>query len=283
MRVKYNFSSKFTQKFRKSPLTNKHNVPFTQMARDVIDQSDIVLEVLDARFIDKTRNQELEREVNNKGKKLIYVLTKADLIEIKNLKFNYDLTAIEPYVLFSAVGRVGRARLREMIAVEASKFKKKRVLVGVIGYPNTGKSSLINVLCGGKRAGTSPSAGFTKAIQKVKFRKGVYILDSPGVITGGEENSINERIVKKQIEIGAKDYLKAKYPDLVLNEIMKENPGIFDEFYGVDSNNEIDVLLEKLGKRWNFLKKKGEIDVERTAKRILKDWQEGKIVGEINS
>jgi len=282
MRPKFNFSSKFTQKFRKSPMTNKHSVSFTQMAQDVIDQSDVVLEVIDARFIDKTRNAELENKVIKKGKKLIFVLTKSDLVEIKDLKLNYDLTQIEPYVLFSAKGRVGRSRLRELIAVEASRFKKNKVLVGVIGYPNTGKSSLINVLCAGRRAGTSPTAGFTKSIQKIKFRKGVYILDSPGVITGGEENSINEKIVKKQTEIGAKDYNKVKYPDFTLNEIMKEEPGVFDRFYGVDSGGEVDVLLEKLGEKWNFLKKGGDIDTERTARRILKDWQEGKIKKNIN-
>ncbi|MBU0977521.1 MAG: 50S ribosome-binding GTPase [Nanoarchaeota archaeon] len=278
MRIKFAYSSKFTQKFRKPPTTNKHSVAFTSMAQDIIDKSNVVLEVLDARFVDKTRNEELEKEVKKKDKKLIFVLNKADLIDINDLKFSYDLTQLEPYVLFSSKNRVGRARLREIILIEAKKSKAKRVMIGVIGYPNTGKSSLINVLCGGKRAGTSPHAGFTKNIQKVRFRDNVYILDSPGVITGGEENSINERIVKKQIEIGAKDYNKAKYPDLTLNEIMKEAPKIFDEFYGVKSRGEIDVLLEKLGKKWNFLKKGGEVDTERTARRILRDWQEGKVV-----
>lgn len=278
MRVKYNFSSKFTQKFHKSPMTNQHSVSFTNMARDVIEQSDVILEVLDARFVDKTRNAELEKEVRRKGKRLVFVLTKADLIEIKELKMNYDLTKIEPYVLFSVRGRVGRSRLRELIAVEASRFKKKKVIVGVIGYPNTGKSSLINVLCAGRRAGISPNAGFTRNIQKIKFRNGVYILDSPGVITGGEENSINEKIVKKQTEIGARDYNKVKYPDFTLNEIMKEEPRVFDKFYGVNSHEDVDVLLQTLGEKWNFLKKKGEVDTERTARRILRDWQEGKII-----
>jgi len=247
------------------------------MAQEIIEKSDVVLEVLDARFVDKTRNKDLEKDVRDKGKKLIFVLNKADLVNINNLKSSYDLTQIEPYVLFSSKNKVGRTRLREIISIEAKKSSFKNARVGVIGYPNTGKSSLINVLCGGRRSGTSPHAGFTKSIQKVKFRDGIYILDSPGVITGGEENSINEKIVKKQTEIGARDYSKAKYPEVTLNEIMQECPDVFDRFYEVDSGGDVEVLLDKLGKKWNFLKKKGEIDSERAAKKILKEWQEGKI------
>ncbi|MFH1802483.1 MAG: GTPase [archaeon] len=277
MRVRYAFSSKYTQKFRKPPTTNKHSVAFTKMVQEIIEKSDVVLEILDARFIEKTRNKELEADVRNKNKKLIFVLNKADLVDINELKHNYDLTQIEPYVLFSSKNRVGRARLREIISIEAKKSKFKNALVGIIGYPNTGKSSLINVLCGGKRAGISSQAGFTQNIQKVRFRENIYILDSPGVIMGGEENSINEKIVKKQTEIGARDYNKAKYPDLILNEIMQEHPKIFDKFYGVDSGGEVEVLLEKIGRQWGFLKKGGEVNADRTARRILKDWQEGKI------
>ena len=102
-------------------------------------------------------------------------------------------------------------------------------------------------------------------------------MDSPGVISSGEENSHEGNIVKKQVEIGIKDFEKVKYPDLVVNDIMKEHEGIFDKFYGVNSEGDTDTLLELLGEKWNFLKKKGVIDKDRTARRILKDWQKGKI------
>ena len=277
MRVKYNFSSKFTQKQRKPSYTNQHRVPFTKMAQEVIETSDIILEILDARFIEKTRNPEIEKEVRKLGKKIIFVLNKADLVDVKELKFNYDLTQIRPYVLFSTKSRIGRLRLREILSVEASKSKFKKARVGVIGYPNTGKSSIINVLSGGRRAGVSPRAGFTKNIQNIKFRKNIIIIDTPGVITGGEENSIIPQIVKKQAEIGVKNFDKVKYPDLILNDIMKENPGIFDEHYEVDSGNDIENLLDILGRKWDFLKKRGVIDQDRTARKILKEWQDGKI------
>ena len=276
MRVKYYYSSKLARKNRKPDNINAHRIPFPKLAREVIQKSDILLEVLDARFIDKTRNLELEKEASRLGKKIIFVLNKADLISVSDLKLNYDLTSLQPYVLFSSKNKIGRARLRQVINIEASKIKFDQVKVGVIGYPNTGKSTLINILAGGKRAGTSPRAGFTKAIQKIRFNKKIIILDSPGVISEDEINSINAKIVKKQTEIGVKNYDMVKYPDLIINEIMKEHSTIFDKFYGVDSEGDVELLLEKLGRKWKFLKKKGEVDYDRTARKILKDWQEGK-------
>src|SRR3989344_1079457 len=277
MRVKYNFSSRLTRKTRKPSYTNKHSVAFPKQAKEVIRTSDIVLEVIDSRFIDKTRNKELEEEVKKAGKKIIFVLNKVDLIDIKNLKINYDLSSIKPYVLFSIKNRIGRARLREIINIEAKKSDFEKARVGVIGYPNTGKSSVINVLSGGKRAGTSSQAGFTKSIQKVRFNKNIIILDSPGVIFSGEENSLAGKIIKRHVEICVKDYGKVKYPDLIINDIMKEHKKVFDDFYGVDSEEDAENLLWILGKKWNFLKRGGVVDKDRTARKILKDWQEGKI------
>lgn len=277
MRVKYNFSSRLTQKTRKPSYTNQHKVAFPEQAKEVIKTSDIVLEILDARFIDKTRNSELEEEVKKAGKRIIFILNKVDLVDLKKLKMNYALSLLKPYVLFSTKNRIGRRRLKELINIEAKKSNFKTARIGVIGYPNTGKSSVINVLSGGKKAGTSPKAGFTKAIQKVKFGKNIIILDSPGVISSKEKNSLQAEIVKKQVELGIKDYAKVKYPDLVVNDIAKEHERIFDKFYQVNSENDTDTLLEILGKKWNFLKKKGITDKDRTARKILKDWQEGKI------
>ena len=77
MRVKYTFSSRRT---RRIDPHNKHKQEFTALAKEVILVSDIVLEVLDARFIEKTRNKEIENLVLSKGKKIIYVINKSDLL-----------------------------------------------------------------------------------------------------------------------------------------------------------------------------------------------------------
>lgn len=277
MRVRYSFSAKKTGKFHKSPFTNEHKKAFPKIVEELIANSDIILEVIDARFIDKTRNKLLEKTIKEQGKKIIFILNKADIANIKEIKMNYDLSELQPYILFSSKSPVGRARLKQLIKIEASRVKKKDVKIGVIGYPNTGKSTLINTLSGGKKASTSALAGHTTGIQKVRISSNVLLVDSPGVLPLEEENSLNPEIVKRQIETSVKNYEKVKYPDFIVKDIMEENPGKLESHYQVNSENDVEILLDVLGKKWNLLKKGGAIDHDRTARKILKDWKEGKI------
>ena len=53
---------------------------FWRIVNDVIQQSDVLLEILDSRVPDMTRNIEVEQKVKYAGKKLILVLNKSDLI-----------------------------------------------------------------------------------------------------------------------------------------------------------------------------------------------------------
>lgn len=300
MRARYSFSAKKTGKFRKSPATNEHKIAFPKLVRDVISTSDIVLEVLDARFIDKTRNIEMENFAKAQGKKLIYIINKADLVNIAELKENYDFSQLIPYVFFSAKSKIGRARLRLLIKIEISRFLSKRSnlddaqdsknldmkkmkisntkgRVGVIGYPNTGKSTIINILSGKKGTATSPEAGFTKVQQKIRFNKDIVILDTPGVYQEKERPEIDSTTLKKHAIIGVKTFSKVKDPDFVVSHIMKENPGLLESFYNVEANGDAEVLIESLGRKKNFLKKGNQVDAIRTAKKILEDWQEGRI------
>jgi len=63
----------------------------------------------------------------------------------------------------------------------------------------------------------------------------------------------------------------------VLFDLVKEFPLIFDKFYKISSGGNAELLIEKLGRKKSFLKKGNEVDEDRTARLILKDWQEGRI------
>jgi len=153
----------------------------------------------------------------------------------------------------------------------------KRAHVGIIGYPNTGKSTLINVLAGGGAANAAPESGFTKGIQKIRFSKDILILDSPGLIPEKENLFVNSTDIKKHAKIGAKGFDKTKEPEFVVGEIMKEFPDKIEKFYQVVSDGDPELLIETLGRRWSYLLKGNTIDTDRTARRILKDWQCGNI------
>jgi len=275
MRVRYSFSSRHTGTIAN---TNKHRIPIPKMVKEVIRISDIVLEVLDARFIEETRNRELERMILDNGKKIIFVLNKADLIDVVELKKNIDLEGLKPYVLVSCRTRNGIRELRTRIKIEAKRMKQERSThIGIIGYPNTGKSSIINVIAGGGRAKTASEAGFTKGMQKIRLAKGVLLLDTPGVMPEKEAPAHRTEHAKKLSFIGVKTFDRAKNPEFIVFELMKENPGVFEKFYGIDANGDSEKLIEEFGRKNKFLAKGGSVNIDRAARAILKDWQFGKI------
>jgi len=238
----------------------------------VIELSDIVLCILDARFIEETRNYETEAKIKEfQHKRIIYVLNKADLAGHIEQK---ELNKLSPNVLVSCKTRRGVNELRNKIKIIGRQMDKKPIYVGVIGYPNTGKSSIINLILGRKEiAKISPESGFTKGVQKLKLSEDVYLLDSPGIIPATER--FNELV--KLAKIGVKTYDRTDDPELVVHELMKLHPGLFEEFYKIDAKGGSEIILEELGRKRGILMKGGIVDADRTARVILRDWQKGRI------
>ena len=141
-----------------SERTNKHAYSVSALINKIIYEADIILEVLDSRFIEKTRNPEIEKLVKSLGKKLIYILNKSDLVDVKQIKADVEIESIKPHIFFSYKDRRSSALLKRLIKIEAHKLGKEAVNFGVIGYPNSGKSSLINLLIGRTVARTSSEA-----------------------------------------------------------------------------------------------------------------------------
>lgn len=271
-------SSRSAWKTSKPDYHNHHKIKYPQAVREILKTSDIVLEILDARAIEKTRNHELEKQIKDDGKKLITIINKVDLINISDLKKSKELDKLKPYVLFSVKKKIGKAKLQEMIKIEVKRLKLKfpKARVGIIGYPNLGKSSIINFLVGGKKASISSERGHTKAIQLIKFTKNIMFLDTPGVIPDNEDSNINLIDLKKHVQINVRTYDKVKNPDLIVLEFMKKYNGLLQKYYEIKTND-VEEFLDILGKKLNYLKKGGEVDTDRTARKVIQAVQEGKI------
>ena len=289
MRVRHSFSARRTGHIDNM---RKQRQKYPAIADQIVEISDIILEVLDARYIEKTRNLDLERQIKDKNKKIIYVLNKADLVSPKTMREN--VKGIYPFVAVSCKDREGIKKLRDLIKRISKDIKKedctivkkgkvvecedKSIHVGVIGYPNTGKSSLINLLIGKSGAGVGSDAGFTKNIQKLKLTPEIMLFDSPGVIPQSEYSHTENDKVARHAIVGGRSYSQVKNPELVISEIMKDYPNVLEEYYNINCDGDAEKLLEQLGKKKGFLKKGGEVNDDTTARFIIKEWQAGKIV-----
>ena len=222
----------------------------------VINQSDVLIEILDARFPHKSAR--LKKIIRRKGKEHFYILNKIDLIGTQagaNLARKLDAMP------FSAKLRYGKRKLIARLEALAS----GPIKIGILGKPNVGKSSIINVLRGKKSAPTSSTPGYTKGEQWIKITPNILLVDSPGIITWHEEE--DELILQDSLDID-----KAEDPISTALKLFDRNPKVLKKLgltkEGEDALNEFAL---KTGK----LKKGGLPNTGEAAKMIVRKWQRG--------
>mmetsp|Transcript_18254 Transcript_18254/g.21093 ORF Transcript_18254/g.21093 Transcript_18254/m.21093 type:complete len:438 (+) Transcript_18254:112-1425(+) len=284
----------------------------------VIDLSDVILFVLDARDPMSCRAKLVENMVEqaSRKKRLVFILNKIDLVP-KNVVENW-LTVLRrdyPTIAFRAstqqqrnkLGRAGQDSVALGAGNEASRSDaapkttigdsvcvgadtllqlmknysrnrdiKSAITVGVVGYPNVGKSSVINSLKRSRAVGVSPTAGFTKTLQIVHIDKKVKLIDSPGVLfqdsTHNAENStklilkncVNPSAVTDPIKPVVELYKRVDHEELML-------------LYKVQKFANAQEFISLVAKKRGKLKQGGIPDIEGAARIVLQDLQSGKI------
>ena len=145
----------------------------------------------------------------------------------------------------------------------------------MIGYPNTGKSTLINRLSKKGRAGTSSESGFTRGLQLITGKGNLTLFDTPGVVPYGDRDETRLGLMSGISPSKLKD------PDLVAYKLIeifrKNNPAALEKEYDIDPKLDSDEILCEIGKKKNMLLKKGIVDEKRAAVQLLIDWHKGKI------
>jgi len=136
---------KIQKREEKKENLNKPHKDFKKELSLLISKSDIVIEVLDARDPFSYRSKELENNVlHNKDKKFVLILNKIDLVSKKNYEtwasiFRKDL----PTVLFSSKSEIFENSFKELTNLLKNLAGDKKATVCFVGYPNTGKNTII--------------------------------------------------------------------------------------------------------------------------------------------
>ena len=202
---------------------------------------------------------------------MFIVFNKIDLISQKELNL---LKNENPDAFFiSMLHKSSIKNLKRNLENFADKYNIETLRIGVVGYPNVGKSSIINAFSRYSKAKVSSAAGTTKGVQWIKSNN-LKFLDSPGVIPYEDKSS-------KLGILGAKNPEKLKNPFKVAFELLQmylnKNKTILEKYYDLKFTDDVEEIFNAIGKKRGFLSKGGIVDEAKTSISIIRDWQKGKI------
>lgn len=244
----------------------------------VVDSSDVVVQVLDARDPQGTRCHHLEKHLKEqcKHKHMVLLLNKCDLIPawatkgwLRVLSKEYPTLAFHASINKS----FGKGSLLSVLRQFARlKSDKQAISVGFVGYPNVGKSSVINTLRTKNVCKVAPIPGETKVWQYITLTKRIFLIDCPGVVyqnKDSETDIVLKGVVRVENLEDASEHIGE-----VLKRVKKEH---LQRAYKIeDWADEYDFLVQ-LCRLSGKLLKGGEPDLTTAAKMVLHDWQRGRI------
>lgn len=259
----------------------------TRAMRDMEAKRDLcdgVICVLDARAPIATVNKNLNKIFGEKP--VLYVLNKADMA---------DATKTDGFMkLFEAKGRYcvkcdstnpssKRFLLQKLNEITDEKRARAQAKglnrtfrFMVAGIPNTGKSTLVNLISGQKRAKTGDKAGVTRDVRWLKC--GAFdLLDTPGTMPPSFDDQYHARHLAYIGSIND-DILDMDDVALeLLGELAEKYPQYLTDRYGITDYSEKLGMYEALCKRRGFILRGGEFDYERGAKALIDDFRKGRV------
>ncbi|KAI9655400.1 MAG: hypothetical protein M1821_005548 [Bathelium mastoideum] len=309
-----------TEAVMSAPMARKDSSrrAFDKVFKQVVEAADVVLYVLDARDPDGTRSKEVERMVmaaEGGEKRLILILNKIDLVPPENLKaWLNHLRRYLPTLPLRASTAAPNAHTfdHKQLTVKGTSdilFKalktfahtkqlKRSITVGAIGYPNVGKSSVINALTSrlGGRSGACPvgaEAGVTTALREVKLDNKLKLLDSPGIVFPTASEAAKAYRTDEQARLILLNAVPPKEIDdpipviTLLLHRLSSSQVLYDKLlqvYGIpplmsrNGDTTTDFLVQVARKRGR-LGKGGIPNLHGAAQTVLSDWRDGRIQG----
>ena len=296
---------------------DKSRKSYDKIFKTVVDASDVVLYVLDARDPESTRSRKVEQAVlQNPGKRLILLLNKVDLIPTESLNqwLAFLKSSFPTIPIKAAPGATNAASfnkslsfaltadvLMKALKAYANKSNLKRsIVVGVIGYPNVGKSSIINALTKrhnnhSKACPVGNQAGVTTSMREVKIDNKLKILDSPGIVFPDEiMNTKKQTKLQQNAKLALLSAIPPKQitdPTGAVQLLLKkfsQNTEMADglkKYYDLpplpssDLNEFLKHFLIHIARTKGRLGKGGVPNLEAAALSVLNDWRDGRLIG----
>ncbi|OJI98104.1 hypothetical protein ASPVEDRAFT_37537 [Aspergillus versicolor CBS 583.65] len=245
----------------------------------VIDSSDVVIHVIDARDPEGTRCRGIEKYIREEAphKHLIFVLNKCDLVPtgvaaawVRHLSKDYPTLAFHASINNS----FGKGSLIQLLRQFSSLHSdRKQISVGFIGYPNTGKSSIINTLRKKKVCTVAPIPGETKVWQYITLMKRIYLIDCPGVVPPSQTDTPEDILLRGVVRVENVENPE-QYIPAILKRVQSKH---LERTYGLKDPHDSVEFLSILARKGGRLLRGGEPDLDGVAKMVINDFLRGKI------
>ena len=251
-----------------------------------IKNVDMLIYVLDARAPFSCLNPKFTSLALNKP--VLYVLNKTDLADDeKTARFKRYITSqnncecISLNSTISGANKIIAPIMKSLCQRKIDKYKNKDIKINlramVVGVPNSGKSTLINNLCGQTKTKTGDKAGVTKGKQWVLLKNGFEVLDTPGTLW---PNLDNQTIAQNLAILGS---IKNEIVDtnelcFALINYLKDHYKTAFERYGLtDLNFSAVEIMEQIAEKKHYMLKGNELDFDRSCFAIIDDFRKGKL------
>ena len=257
-----------------------------RMMQEDIKLIDLIIELVDARVPLSSRNPDIDELGKNKAR--LILLNKSDLADERqnaawesyflekgffvvkiNSKSGAGVKAVHGAIQEACKEKIERDRRRGI--------KNRPVRCMVVGIPNVGKSTFINTFAGKACAKTGNKPGVTKGKQWIRLKKGVELLDTPGILWPKfEDQNVGIRLAL----IGSikDEILNIDELSLVLIEYLVHHyAGILTQRYEIVEEGKPVEMLEAIAKNRNCLLKGGDLDYSKAAALLIEYFRSGKL------
>lgn len=230
--------------------------------RNMIHGADVIVEAIDARDVQGTRLKVAERWAGSK--RLLIVANKADL-----LPEGAKPPKIENKGIVISAKDGGEGTRNKLMRAILSRTESRPIKAIIIGYPNVGKSSLINLLAGRSVVRVTPIAGTTKDIQWIKISEELMVSDYRGMFPKHESES--ELVRKGAVKMaGERERYAYQFAKKVLGRpvLRKWLEGRYD--IDLSSAGEAEDVLRIMAIRRGWMLKGGEPNLEEAARHLVR-------------
>ncbi len=260
-----------------------HMAKSTREIESNLKAADCALYVLDCRAVRSCFNPSFDKMIDVP---VVYVLNKSDTVSSDVVNEWINKLSERDGIATAVEGTSSSSRKSLLASIKKACAKtlekqsargiNRHIRAVVLGVPNTGKSTVINSLCGKARLVTGDRAGVTRASRWARVDETLDVLDTPGTLYP----KISDRKTGENLAIigSIKDEVidTSELAVALISRLNDIDENILSSRYG---GRRLDVAggLEAIAESRGFRVKGGLLDTDRAAAALLDDYRKGRL------